>query len=473
MVFTSAIFIFMFLPITLLGYYLVPKNFKNIWLFFVSIIFYSWSGVYYAILFLFSAYMNYLFGIWMERTNKRKKVLIISLFWNLGLLGFFKYFTFILFNIQRFIQIFISGFTMKIPQITLPVGISFFTFQIMSYVIDLYRKEIKVQRKFSNLGLYILLFPQLIAGPIVRYIDVEKEINNRYVNIDIFDYGVRRFILGFSKKILIANTMGIWADNVFNTPWDKMSSPLAWLGIFGYAMQIFFDFSAYSDMAIGLGKMFGFHFLENFEYPYISKSIQEFWRRWHMSLSQWFRDYLYIPLGGNRKGLKRTYINLIIVFFCTGLWHGAAWNFIFWGLFHGIFLILERLGLNKILKKLPKIIQHLYVIIIVSIGWVFFRADNILNALIYTKRLFLFKFDHLEYFIFELENWKLFIAILAILFSTPIIPKIKKQLLIKAKSDNIKNFYKIVERLSYIVIFIIAISFMVGSNFNPFIYFRF
>ena len=473
MVFTSAIFIFMFLPITLLGYYLVPKNFKNIWLFFVSIIFYSWSGVYYAILFLFSAYMNYLFGIWMERTNKRKKVLVISLFWNLGLLGFFKYFTFILFNIQRFIQIFISGFTMKIPQITLPVGISFFTFQIMSYVIDLYRKEIKVQRKFSNLGLYILLFPQLIAGPIVRYIDVEKEINNRYVNIDIFDYGVRRFILGFSKKILIANTMGIWADNVFNTPWDKMSSPLAWLGIFGYGMQIFFDFSAYSDMAIGLGKMFGFHFLENFEYPYISKSIQEFWRRWHMSLSQWFRDYLYIPLGGNRKGLKRTYINLIIVFFCTGLWHGAAWNFIFWGLFHGIFLILERLGLNKILKKLPKIIQHLYVIIIVSIGWVFFRADNILNALIYTKRLFLFKFDHLEYFIFELENWKLFIAILAILFSTPIIPKIKKQLLIKAKSDNIKNFYKIVERLSYIVIFIIAISFMVGSNFNPFIYFRF
>lgn len=337
MVFTSAIFIFMFLPITLLGYYLVPKNFKNIWLFFVSIIFYSWSGVYYAILFLFSAYMNYLFGIWMERTNKRKKVLVISLFWNLGLLGFFKYFTFILFNIQRFIQIFISGFTMKIPQITLPVGISFFTFQIMSYVIDLYRKEIKVQRKFSNLGLYILLFPQLIAGPIVRYIDVEKEINNRYVNIDIFDYGVRRFILGFSKKILIANTMGIWADNVFNTPWDKMSSPLAWLGIFGYGMQIFFDFSAYSDMAIGLGKMFGFHFLENFEYPYISKSIQEFWRRWHMSLSQWFRDYLYIPLGGNRKGLKRTYINLIIVFFCTGLWHGAAWNFIFWGLFHGVF----------------------------------------------------------------------------------------------------------------------------------------
>ena len=209
-------------------------------------------------------------------------------------------------------------------------------------------------------------------------------------------------------------------------------------------------------MAIGLGKMFGFHFLENFEYPYISKSIQEFWRRWHMSLSQWFRDYLYIPLGGNRKGLKRTYINLIIVFFCTGLWHGAAWNFIFWGLFHGVFLILERLGLNKILKKLPKIIQHLYVIIIVSIGWVFFRADNILNALIYTKRLFLFKFDHLEYFIFELENWKLFIAILAILFSTPIIPKIKKQLLIKAKSDNIKNFYKIVERLSYIVIFIIT-----------------
>jgi alginate O-acetylation protein len=473
MVFSSAIFLFLFLPITLFGYYLFPKNFKNIWLFFMSIIFYSWSGIYYTLLFLFSAYMNYLFGIWMEKSRKRKKVLIISLIWNLGLLIFFKYFNFILFNIQKLIQVFIPSFIIKFPQITLPVGISFFTFQIMSYVIDLYRKEIKVQRKFSNLGLYILLFPQLIAGPIVRYIDVENEINNRYVNIDMIDYGIRRFILGFSKKILIANTMGIWADDVFSTYWDKMSSPMAWLGIFGYSMQIFFDFSAYSDMAIGLGNMFGFHFLENFNYPYVSKSIQEFWHRWHMSLSQWFRDYLYIPLGGNRKGLKRTYVNLIIVFFCTGLWHGAAWNFIFWGLFHGMFLILERLGLNKILKKLPDFFQHLYVILTVSIGWVFFRSENILNSLVYIKRLFLFKFDHLEYFIFELQNWRLFIALLAIIFSTPIIPRLKNLLLIKIKSEKIKNLFRIIQRLGYFVIFIIATSFMLGSSFNPFIYFRF
>ncbi|MBF4805330.1 MAG: MBOAT family protein, partial [Pseudoleptotrichia goodfellowii] len=249
------------------------------------------------------------------------------------------------------VRIFNSDFVMNIPKITLPIGISFFTFQIMTYVIDLYRKEIKVQKKFINLGLYIFLFPQLIAGPIVRYIDVENEINNRKIDFEMINYGIKRFISGLFKKMLIANTMGIWADTVFNTSWENMSTPLAWLGIFGYTMQIFFDFSAYSDMAIGLGKIFGFNFLENFNYPYISKNVQEFWRRWHISLSTWFKDYLYIPLGGSYRGKKRTYINLIIVFFLTGLWHGAAWNFVFWGLFHGFFLILERLGLNKILEK--------------------------------------------------------------------------------------------------------------------------
>ncbi|AMD95131.1 MBOAT family O-acyltransferase [Leptotrichia sp. oral taxon 847] len=476
MVFTSSIFLFLFLPITLFGYYFINPKFKNGWLFLMSLIFYSWSGIYYALLFLFSAYVNYLFGLWMSKNNEtktRKLILSCSLIWNLGLLFFFKYFSFVLVNFEKIVKVFIPTFVIEIPKITLPVGISFFTFQIMSYIIDLYRNQIQVQRKFTNLGLYIMLFPQLIAGPIVRYIDVEKEINDRKVSIDLFDEGIRRFILGFSKKILIANTMGAWADIVFNTPWDKMSSPMAWLGVFGYSMQIFFDFSAYSDMAIGLGKMLGFNFLENFNYPYCSTSIQEFWRRWHMSLSQWFRDYLYIPLGGNRKGEKRTYINLVIVFFCTGLWHGASWNFVIWGLFHVFFIILERIKLKKTLERVPKILQRVYLLLVISISWVFFRSDNVLNAIIYIKRLFFFKFDHLEYFIIELENWKLFIALLAILFSTPLIPKIEKYLLKKLKSENLRIIHEIIVRCGYIIIFIIAICFMFGENFNPFIYFRF
>ena len=335
MVFASPIFLFLFLPITLLGYYLIHPKFRNFWLFLMSFIFYAWGGLSYALILLFSTLMNYLFGILIHKSKEKykKTVLILSIVYNLGILGFFKYFSFLLYNIQEIIRIFLPKFSMEIPKISLPIGISFFTFQIMSYVIDLYRKEIRLQKSFLNLGLYIMLFPQLIAGPIVRYIDVEKEIYERKVDIDKFYIGLKRFVVGLGKKVLIANAMGSWADYAFTISLDKLSTPLAWLGIFGYTMQIYFDFSAYSDMAIGLGKMFGFDFLENFNYPYISQNIQEFWRRWHMSLSGWFRDYLYIPLGGNREGKKRAYINSFIVFFCTGLWHGAAWNFIFWGLF--------------------------------------------------------------------------------------------------------------------------------------------
>ena len=398
MVFASAIFLFLFLPITIIGYFLIKPKYKNFWLFIMSLVFYAWGGLIYAILFIFSAYINFLFGIWMEKDRERKKlILFLSIVWNLGILAYFKYSSFILLNLQVIIQIFIPNFKINIVHVPLPIGISFFTFQIMTYVIDLYREEIKVQKKFINLGLYIMLFPQLIAGPIVRYIDIEKEINNRKVDIDLIDEGIKRFILGLGKKIFIANIMGTWADTVFNMSLEKINTPLAWLGIFGYTMQIFFDFSAYSDMAIGLGKIFGFHFLENFNYPYISRNIQEFWRRWHISLSQWFKDYLYIPLGGNRKGKIRTYINLLIVFFLTGLWHGSSWNFIFWGIFHGVFLIIERLGLKKVLEKTPKILQHLYTMIIVIIGWVFFRADNFIFALKYLKILFIPNFIHNSY----------------------------------------------------------------------------
>ncbi len=278
MVFASPIFLFLFLPITLLGYYLIHPKFRNFWLFLMSFIFYAWGGLSYALILLFSTLMNYLFGILIDKSKEKykKSILILSIVYNLGILGFFKYFSFILYNIQEMIRIFIPQFTMEIPKISLPIGISFFTFQIMSYVIDLYRKEIRLQKSFLNLGLYIMLFPQLIAGPIVRYIDVEKEIYERKVDIDKFYIGLKRFVLGLGKKVLIANAMGSWADYAFTISLDKLSTPLAWLGIFGYTMQIYFDFSAYSDMAIGLGKMFGFDFLENFNYPYISQNIQEF-----------------------------------------------------------------------------------------------------------------------------------------------------------------------------------------------------
>ena len=472
MVFASAIFLFLFLPITIIGYFLIKPKYKNFWLFIMSLVFYAWGGLIYAILFIFSAYINFLFGIWMEKDRERKKlILFLSIVWNLGILAYFKYSSFILLNLQVIIQIFIPNFKINIVHVPLPIGISFFTFQIMTYVIDLYREEIKVQKKFINLGLYIMLFPQLIAGPIVRYIDIEKEINNRKVDIDLIDEGIKRFILGLGKKIFIANIMGTWADTVFNMSLEKINTPLAWLGIFGYTMQIFFDFSAYSDMAIGLGKIFGFHFLENFNYPYISRNIQEFWRRWHISLSQWFKDYLYIPLGGNRKGKMRTYINLLIVFFLTGLWHGSSWNFIFWGIFHGVFLIIERLGLKKFLEKIPKILQHFYTMIIVIIGWVFFRADSFIFALKYLKILFIPNFIHMESFLVELENLKLFIAVCAIIFSTPIVPKLKNILLNNIFKN--KFYYEIFRNFIYIIFFLLSVIFLAGSNFNPFIYFHF
>ena len=462
MVFASAIFLFLFLPITIIGYFLIKPKYRNFWLFIMSLVFYAWGGLIYAILFIFSAYINFLFGIWMEKNRRRKELILsLSIVWNLGILAYFKYSSFILLNLQAVIQIFIPSFKINIVSVPLPIGISFFTCQIMTYVIDLYREEIKVQKKFINLGLYIMLFPQLIAGPIVRYIDIEKEINNRKVDINLIDEGIKRFILGLGKKIFIANIMGTWADTVFNTPLEKINTPLAWLGIFGYTMQIFFDFSAYSDMAIGLGKIFGFHFLENFNYPYISRNIQE----------QWFKDYLYIPLGGNRKGGIRTYINLLTVFFLTGLWHGASWNFIFWGIFHGLFLIIERLGLKKFLEKIPKILQHFYTMIIVIIGWVFFRSNSFIFALKYLKKLFIPNFIYMESFLVELETLKLFIALCAIVFSTPIVPKLRNVLLNNIFKN--KFCYEIFRNFIYIIFFLLSVIFLAGSNFNPFIYFHF
>ena len=385
MVFSSMTFIWIFLPLLLLFYFVVKEKYRNIILLIFSLIFYSWGEPNYIILMLISIFMNYIFGITLDKfkSNKNKKVvLIFSILFNLGLLVYFKYFNFIVTNINNIIGKNIIPNT----NILLPIGISFYTFQVMSYIIDLYREEIKVQKNLLNLALYISFFPQLIAGPIVKYKDIDAQLQKRSITIDKFSIGIKRFIYGLSKKVILANSLAYVADTIFNSNIQLINTPISWLGAICYTLQIYFDFSGYSDMAIGLGIMFGFEFMENFDLPYISQSITEFWRRWHISLSTWFKEYLYIPLGGNRKGKIRTYINLLIVFLATGIWHGAEWNFVAWGLFNGFFLIIEKIKLKELLDKNKfKFINHIYALLVVIFGWVLFRADNLKVALQYMK----------------------------------------------------------------------------------------
>ena len=342
MVFSSSIFIFLFLPLVLLFYFIVPDKYKNYVLLIFSIIFYLFGGPKYLLLLITVVLIDYIGAILIEKTNNRKLFFVITIALNISILVFFKYTGFFLENING-----LFNTSIKIPRIVLPIGISFYTFQAMSYVIDVYRKKVKLQKNFFTLLLYVSLFPQLVAGPIVRYETIEKQLSKRKTTFEDFCYGIERFILGLSKKVIIANQMGKLADSIFIS--NNLTSPIAFLGGLAYMFQIYFDFSAYSDMAIGMGRMFGFKFLENFNFPYISKSITEFWRRWHISLSTWFKDYVYIPLGGNRKGIKRQIINMFIVWSLTGFWHGAEWNFIIWGIYYFIFLVLEKYVLKKAL----------------------------------------------------------------------------------------------------------------------------
>ena len=388
MIFSSEVFLFIFLPITICLYFLSGR-FKNILLLAASLLFYAWGEPVYILLMLISIASNYLFGLIVGRLHMpliRKIVLAVSCIFNLALLAVYKYTGFVVSNLNSL------GFAIADPGIALPIGISFYTFQSMSYVVDVYRGRVSYQKNILKLGLYISMFPQLIAGPIVRYSDVEREISDRHTTLDDFYEGAKRFMLGFSKKILIADIVAQIADNAFSM--DNLSANMAWFGILAYSIQIYFDFSGYSDMAIGLGRIFGFHFLENFNYPYISKSIREFWRRWHMSLGGWFRDYVYIPLGGSRCAETRIYFNLFIVFFLTGLWHGASWNFVIWGIWYAIFLIGERfLGSRNFKYKVPRILQHAYACLVIMIGWVFFRAETCRMALSYIRAMFSFRFD--------------------------------------------------------------------------------
>jgi alginate O-acetyltransferase complex protein AlgI len=392
MVFSSTIFLYVFLPVALLLNFAAPRQWRNAILLVLSLLFYAWGGVSYSLLMAGSILINYVTGLSIEKARsngKEKRALTIGVILNLALLCYFKYLAFFIENINSVF----SEPLWKVPSIVLPIGISFYTFHGISYIVDVYRQKSEAQKSLTNLSLYITFFPQLVAGPIIRYHDIWQQLTHRKIDIEKFASGIERFIIGLAKKVLLANTFAIAADDIFGYNAEMLSTHAAWLGIISYTLQIYFDFSGYSDMAIGLARMFGFDFKENFNLPYIARSIQDYWRRWHISLSTWFRDYLYIPLGGNRAGEARTYLNLFIVFLCTGFWHGASWNFIVWGLLHGLFIILERLGLNRFLEKMPGIVSHAYTLLIVVFAWVFFRADDLGHALSYASAMLGFGAD--------------------------------------------------------------------------------
>ncbi|MEF9969687.1 MAG: MBOAT family O-acyltransferase [Ruthenibacterium sp.] len=471
MVFSSAVFVFAFLPFTLILYYLCAKfgkgQAKNIALYACSLLFYAWGGVQYFVLLLILTACNLVFGRVIDAADKhRKAALGAGVLFDVGVLIYFKYsgfFTDILLGCVHALGF--AQFTLDVPKIPLPIGISFFSFQILSYLVDVYRKTVPAQKSYLKLGLYIMMFPQLIAGPIVRYSTVAEEIDRRVTTPAMLTDGVTRFIIGFCKKVLLANSMGMMADAVFGIKGDAPAL-YAWLGLVCYALQIFYDFSAYSDMAIGLGLIFGFHFNENFLAPYRSMSIREFWRRWHVSLSSWFRDYVYIPLGGSRKGEWNTYRNLLLVFFLTGLWHGASVNFVLWGLFHGLFIILERAGLGKLLDRIPKCVRRIYTLLVVGIGWVLFRADTLPLAVQYLKNMcsvhanLLRNIDILRLITPEF----VFFLIIALLGCTPFLARGMQKL-------SRKTPY--VYQLCLLAVFLFAAAYMMGAGFNPFIYFRF
>jgi alginate O-acetyltransferase complex protein AlgI len=451
MVFSSPVFLFYFLPAVLLIYALVRgnTNLQNIVLFFSSLLFYFWGEKQYAILVLFSILINYSFGFLIskfETLHLKKWILVTGILANLSILIYYKYFNFI-------------------------VSVIFNTSIEHTYIIDIYRKDAVAARSPLNVGLYILFFPQLIAGPIVRYKDIDKQLNFRTITNEKLYEGVRRFILGFAKKILIANTMGGVADSIYHLPTSDVSGAIVWLSCICYALQIYFDFSGYSDMAIGLAKIFGFEFVENFNFPYSAQSIQEFWRKWHMSLSTFFRDYVYIPLGGNRKGPFRMILNLIIVFFLTGLWHGASWNYIIWGLFHGYFLLVERAGLSTILEKFPKIFRHLYTLFVVTIGWVLFRIEDMNQAAgVFRKLFFLDRVSSGIYSVgYFIRPDILFILICGLIFSFPIHQYLKNFIPLHAA----KPITKLMIDGCYLLLFLICLSVLSASTYNPFIYFRF
>ncbi len=452
MVFSGLTFLYYFLPITLLAYFLTPERYRNITLTAASLIFYAWGEPVYVLLMLFSICFNFFCGILIEKTDGKKPLLILSVAVNIGVLCVFKYLNFITESLNI-----IPGVALPAVKIALPIGISFYTFQAMSYVIDVYRGDVPADKSIIDFTAYVSLFPQLIAGPIVRYSTVREQLTSRTVSVDKAAEGAYRFLCGLAKKVLLANDIGMLWDKISTA--QTLGAPSAWLGIAAFTLQIYFDFSGYSDMAIGLGKILGFDFLENFNYPYIAVSATDFWRRWHISLSTWFRDYVYIPLGGNRVSRLKNCVNILIVWALTGLWHGASWNFILWGIYYGIILICEKLFLLKFLKKLPRFIQRIYALLTVMLGWALFAIDSFPALLAYLHSMFFGGFSGDRLFMYSISSYfPLLIA--AVAGCTPL----PKKLVCR---------YPKLKPILALISLLVCTAYLADSTYNPFLYFRF
>ncbi|MGI5960206.1 MAG: MBOAT family O-acyltransferase [Massiliimalia sp.] len=478
MVFSSILFLFYFLPIAFLCYFAVPKKYRNFVLFVFSLFFYAWGEPVYVVIMLFSTAVDFFHGKEVDKALKKgnrklaRRFVASSMIINLCVLGFFKYADFVIGNING-----LFGLGLPLLNLPLPIGISFYTFQTMSYTVDVYRGDAKVQNNIISFGTYVALFPQLIAGPIVRYKTVAEELNHRTESFDNFSSGVNRFLLGLGKKVLLANNIGLLWNDISSRDVSEVSVVAAWLGIIAYTFQIYFDFSGYSDMAIGLGRMMGFHFLENFNYPYVSKSITEFWRRWHISLSTWFKEYVYIPLGGNRHGKLKQLRNICIVWLLTGLWHGASWNFVAWGAYFGILLILEKLFLLRWLNKAPSWIGHVYTMFLVIISWALFAFDNFTQAFAFIRAMFgaqnnpLYQSSDL-YLLYT----NAVLLVILILASTEYPKKWAHALSCRARNWSVRwgDAAVFVCHNAYLLgVFILSIAYMVDASYNPFLYFRF
>ncbi len=466
MVFSSTIFLCVYLPLVLLGYYICPKKGKNLFLLIVSLIFYAWGEPKYVFLMIFSILVNYVFGLLMDKHRENKKrlklLLVISVIIDLGLLSVFKYTDFIITNIN---SVFGAGFDLL--NIALPIGISFYTFQAMSYTIDVYRDNVRVQRNLIDFGMYITMFPQLIAGPIVRYSDVQDQLAERNVTTADFSEGIMRFVVGLGKKVLLANQMGAVWTQIYALGGD-ISALMAWTGAAAYTFQIYFDFSGYSDMAIGLGRMFGFKFPENFRYPYESASITDFWRRWHITLSTWFKEYLYIPLGGNRRGLARQALNLLIVWTLTGFWHGAGWNFVMWGLYYFAILFIEKLFLLKALDKLPRLFRHAYALLLIVIGWVIFASDDVSVMLPYLGSMF-----GANGALGGMDVYTLLTRAALMVICCVASTELPRRLFVTAAGKMNEKAAFTVKSVLTLTLLALSVVFLIGDSYNPFLYFRF
>lgn len=479
MVFSNAVFLFIFLPVVLLGYYLLCGKERNYWLLAVSLVFYGWNRPDFLWILIASVLLNYVSALLVEKAKKKTTKMLclwLGIAGSLLLLFYFKYFNFTISVIEK-----VLNRSFSFAEVVLPIGISFFTFQGLSYVVDVYRGDVAAQKNPFKLAMYIALFPQLVAGPIVRYKDIAQEIDNRSVSLDDFAIGCRRFIIGLFKKIVIADTLAVCADTIVEASFSAANLPIqAWIGIVAYSLQLFFDFSGYSDMAIGLGRMFGFHFLENFNYPYISKSITEFWRRWHISLSSFFRDYVYIPLGGNRK---HAYLNVSIVFLLTGIWHGASFSFILWGIWHGVFNLAERWvrqrnadkpqkDASRAKKVLTVVLQHTYTLLVVIIGWVFFRVPGLTNGANYVLSMFGLHNNYSVCYLmpsYYLDGWTVFALALGILMATPV----PKQLVEKIGKKLPEPVCCVIRDVTLLAAMVLCVLQVASNTYSAFIYFQF